>query len=104
MQGNTLQVTLDGIEFPEGLESHEWEVESKGWLAGVVVIISGRRYIVEFYDPVRLVQDMEDDLQSSPVFFEANMLVVESVTRARMVAAIEALVADGRYRKLLVES
>jgi hypothetical protein len=91
------------IEFPEGFDEFEWEVEAKGWLQGVVVTIDRRRYKVTFYDPTRLAQDIEGELQERSVYLESNVLVVQSVTRANMQKAVEAVVKAEGYVALIPE-
>lgn len=90
-------VTGHAIEFPEGFDDFAWEVESKGWLQGAIAVIAGRRYSVMFYDPSRLTQDIESELKQNAVFFERNLIVVPSVTRTHMEAAIEVIARTGRY-------
>src|SRR6266545_3044392 len=91
------------IEFPEGFNDFAWEVESKGWLQGAIVVIAGRRYRVIFYDPTRLAQDIESELEESAVFLERNLIVVSSLTRAHMEAAIEVVARTGRYMDMIPE-
>jgi hypothetical protein len=91
------------IEFPNGFDELEWEAEAKGWLQGVVVTIERRRYKVTFYDPTRLAQDIEDELQERSVYFESNVLVIPSVTRAHMEKAVEAVVKAGGQVALIPE-
>ena len=53
------------LEFPDGFDDFAWETESKGWLSGVIAIVDGRCYQVTFYDPIRLAQDIETELERS---------------------------------------
>src|SRR5262249_28693999 len=91
------------VEFPEGFDDFAWEVESKGWFQGAIAVVAGRRYSVTFYDPVRLAQDIETELKERALFFERNMIVVPSVTRAHMEAAIEAIARAGRHIAMIPE-
>jgi hypothetical protein len=86
------------VEFPEGFEDCAWEVEAKGWLQGVVAIIDGRRYALTFYDPTRLSQDIEEELRRGVEFFEPNLVVVRSITRAQIESSVAAIVATGRHQ------
>lgn len=93
-------MSIVNLEFPPGFDEYEWEVESKGWFQGVVAVIDGRRYELTFYERTRLLQDIEEELARGPEFFEANMIVVRSLTRAQMEAAVASIVAAGRHKAL----
>lgn len=84
------------LQFPAGFEDYAWEVEAKGWLTGVVAVIEERRYTLTVYDPVRLAQDLDEELKDSKAFFEPNLVVVTSVTRERIAAAVQEIVRTGR--------
>jgi hypothetical protein len=88
----TSKVTL---ELPLGFGDHAWEVEAKGRLAGLVAVIEGRRYTITVYDPVRLAQDVDDDLRRRSAFVERNLVVVASVTLENIATAIEQIVETG---------
>lgn len=97
IDGNTV------LEFPPGFEDYAWEVESKGWLRGVVAVIDGRRYTLTVYDPVRLAQDVEEELKLGAVFLEPNLVVVASVTREHIAAAVREIVRGGRVGELRLD-
>jgi hypothetical protein len=99
-----MSLTPYGIEFPEGFNDYAWEAEAKGWLQGAIAIIEGRRYRVTFYDPTRLAQDIEDELKGAAVFLERNLVVVQSVTRAKMEAAIDVVARTGRQSDMVPEA
>ncbi len=91
------------LEFPDDFDDFAWEVEAKGWIQGVVAIVNHRRYALTFYDPIRLAQDIENELGSGAVFFERNLVVVPSVTRTHMEAAVDVLARGGHFVKLVSE-
>jgi hypothetical protein len=91
------------LQFPEGFDDHAWEVEAKGWFQGAIAIINQRRYPVTFYDPVRLAQDIAEELRAGAVFFERNLLVVPAVTRTHMEAAVGVIARTGRYLEMISE-
>jgi hypothetical protein len=91
------------LEFPPWFEDHDWEVVAKGWFAGVVAVIEGRRYTLTVYDPVRLAQDVEEELKLGRVFLEPNLVVVASVTRENIAAAVQEIVDGGRVGDLRVD-
>jgi hypothetical protein len=93
-------MTEHRVEFPEGFEGYAWEVEAKGWFQGAVAIIDGRRYLLTFYDPTRLSQDIKEELSQGAGFFEPNLIVVRSVTRAQIESSVAAIVATGRHNAL----
>ena len=68
------------LEFPEGYDEYASEVESKGWFGEARLSCAGRRYRLNFYDPARLVQEMQNEIQRERFFFEPNVVVVASLT------------------------
>ncbi len=85
---------------PADFAEYEWEAEAKGWFSGATMIISGKRYQLNFYDPVRLSQEIESELERGDVFFEPNLVVVKSVTGSSMAQAARQLVESDRVRFL----
>ncbi|CAM4095574.1 hypothetical protein [Corallococcus exiguus] len=92
------------LEFPPGFEDYAWEVEAKGWLPGVVAVIHGRRYTLTVYDPARLTQGVDEALKGGRAFLERNLVVVASVTRERIVSAIQEIFQTGRVSDLRPDS
>jgi len=86
---------------PSDFADYELEVTSKGWFPEAELIVSGKRYRLNFYDPVRLGQDIEGELAEGRVFFEPNVVVVRSVTRVNMEQAAEHL-AQSVYVEMLI--
>ena len=67
-------------------------IETKGWLGEVTVAASGARsFSLSFYDPVRLGQEIVDELDRSGFFSEPNLIVVPSVTRTHIEEAVRRL-------------
>ncbi|MGL6095067.1 MAG: hypothetical protein ACRC7O_04605 [Fimbriiglobus sp.] len=98
-----IQLAKFVIVFPEWYDDRaEWEAESKGWLPGVEVeFLSGARYPITFYDPVRLSQDLEHTSEEGgSVIAETGMAVIPAVTRVGIVKAVETLVAQGFFDHL----
>ena len=89
--------------FPDGSADHESEVESKGWFADARLTHCGQSYRLNFYDPVRLRQDIEEELQRGNIFFEPNVVVVQSVTRRNMEKAAALLVQSGSASSLVAD-
>ncbi|GAA1616048.1 hypothetical protein GCM10009733_010420 [Nonomuraea maheshkhaliensis] len=83
------------INFPNWLDGYEHETQSKGYLVGVRVESDNRVYDLVIYDPIRLRQDIEDEVQSAGYFAAPNLLVVSVVTRAEIEAAIRDISGSG---------
>lgn len=66
------------IKLPADFNEYAWEIESKGCLE-IDIEIYGNVYTFNFYDPVRLNQTIQDDLDSHQFFFYENMVVIPSV-------------------------
>src|SRR5438067_1813400 len=84
------------LVLPEDFDDYAWDVESKGVFWDVRMRYGGREYQLTFYEPQRLIQDMADQLEESPLFFERNLVVVRKVTREAMELAVEELVRERR--------
>lgn len=82
-------------DFDEGL----WE--SKGFLPKAELLIDGRRFYVNFYDPVRLSQDAAAATEGGKIFFEENLIVVERISRPVLDAAADWLVRTGGLTRLV---
>ncbi|MGC2779977.1 MAG: hypothetical protein WA418_30495 [Bradyrhizobium sp.] len=90
------------IEIPDDFADYEGEVTAKGYLT-IAMIVSGRRYRLNLYDRVRLSQEIQTDLEREYAFFEPNLVVVESVTRAAIERAVQELVRSGRAVEMIEE-
>src|SRR5262245_51176972 len=90
------------VHFPEWYDGRgEWEAESKGWLQGVEVEFHGRRHSFFFYDPVRIVQDLESEVeQGRPLLAEPGLVLVPEVTRSAIITAVGHLVRNGYFERL----
>lgn len=77
------------------------ETEMRGyWGHSHVVLADGTIIPVTFYDPGRLAQDLEEEAKHGrPFIAETNLIVLESVTRQNMEAAIKQLDAEGFFSK-----
>ena len=86
---------------PSDFAEYEWEVTAKGCFSEAQLAVSGVRYSLNFYDAVRLGQEIDSDLDNGAMFFEPNLVVVRSVTRVNMERAVERLVQSGRTASLI---
>jgi hypothetical protein len=96
-------VTDYSIVFPEGFDDYAREVQSKGWFADVRLAFLGTKYRIAFYDPVRLGQEVQDRIQRGSIFFEPNLVVVQSINRQSMENAIQLLIETERANSLVPE-
>lgn len=91
------------IHFPEGYdERREYETPSRGYLSHVIVQLEdGARYQLFFIDPVRLQQELADDVRSGHEFFaEPNMIVLPEVTTGTIHKAVEGLLREKYFGNL----
>lgn len=88
---------------PLDFADYEWEVTAKGRFSEARMTVAGKQYRLNFYDAVRLGQEVESELERGSVFFEPNLLIVRSVTKAEMERAAEQLVQSGLVASLTPE-
>jgi hypothetical protein len=78
--------------FPERFDEDAWLTESKGWLAGVTVVVGTQEYSPEFYDTVRFAQTVADDVRLDGMAVPENIVVLSEVTRDSVENAVLQLV------------
>lgn len=91
------------LHLPEGFdERSEYETPFKGYLRDAQVELEdGNRYKVFFIDPVRLRQDLEEEVKlGRPYFAEVGMIVLPRVTVDEAKEAIKFLLRDGFFANL----
>lgn len=95
---------------PADFDDYAWEVEAKGCFAETLMTVAGKRFRLNFYDPVRLNQEIESELERGAAFFEPNPVIVRSVTKANMqhatcsrLQAAEMLAQSGQAATLVPE-
>ena len=92
------------VLFPEWYDDRaEYEATARGYLGHVVVRLDdGRRYELEFWDRVRLGQDLETMLVESgdTVFAEPNMIVLPEITTDAVKEAVQKLWSTGYFQQL----
>jgi len=91
------------LEFPKGFDDYASELESKGWFSEARLSFLGKKYRLSFYDPARLGQEVDADIQRGGVFFEPNIVVIPSLTRSNMEDAVAQLVESGGVNSLIAE-
>ncbi len=66
-----------------------FETEEKGYLCDVRVTFGQQEMTVDFYDPVRLSQEIAADIERGRSFAVQNLLVIPKVTVDEMKRAVE---------------
>jgi len=79
------------LNLSDDFSDYAWEVESKGCLE-VDIQIFDKLYTFNFYDPIRLNQSIEDDLNSNQYFFYENMVVLPKVNLRNIEKFIEDII------------
>ncbi len=79
------------LKLPDDFEDYAWEVEAKGVLWDARVVFNSLELPVTFYDPVRLAQDVEEDVKSQRSYTVQHLIVVRRLTIEEMESAVAAL-------------
>ena len=95
-------------EYPELIfespfdEQSRFEAKARGWAGSVHVRTpDGATYPVEFYDTVRLAQDLEYEVSTGrPFIAEPGLIVLTEVTVETMEAAVRTLFQEGYFDRL----
>jgi hypothetical protein len=94
------------IVFPDWYDERaRYEHSRKGHLYGVIVrFADSTRYQVSFIDPIRLRQEIEDELsRGASCFLEPALIVVPEVTPEAIHKALPALVRQSFFEHLKPE-
>jgi hypothetical protein len=89
------------LHLPEDFDAYGWQAEAKGWFSDARLSAFGKEYQLNFYDPVRLAQEIASEHERDTVFCEPNLVVVKEVTRSAMEEAAHELVRSGRISSLV---
>lgn len=94
--------TCARVVFPNGFDERAAsEVPSKGWLSAQVEMKDGSLYCLYFTDPVRLQQDLEENVQlGKPYLAEPGLIVLPEVTVEAVQEAVHVLCAEGFFDHL----
>jgi hypothetical protein len=65
------------------------------------LIYMGQTYTLTFYDPGRLAQDIEAELETTGFFFEENLVIVREITREILESTARELVETGQVNQLV---
>ena len=88
------------ISFPEGFEERlELEMTARGYLSSVVVQLGEEQYRLFFYDPVRMQQDLEEEIKLGRSYLaEPNVVLLPEITTENIKKAILGLYQDGYFQ------
>lgn len=90
------------VVWPEGFDERAaFEMPLKGWSSAQVELANGTRYAVYFSDPIRLQQDLDEQVQlGQPCFAQPGLVVLPEVTVAAIEAAVQWLWQQGFFTHL----
>jgi hypothetical protein len=94
VSNSTYQAPSHTLVFPDWYdELAEFEHEHKGHLSGATLrLADGRVFGIEFIDPARLQQDLQDNCdRGEPFVLMRNLVLVPLVSRVSMQRAIDAI-------------
>lgn len=80
------------VVYPDGYdEIAEFEHEKKGYLLGVQLHLKGSVISLDFYDIVRLTQDVTETLSEKSYFRLENVVIVDAVTKVNIELAARSI-------------
>jgi hypothetical protein len=84
------------IIFPDGLDDFDWaDIEAKGWLDGVRLLLPDGERTLSIFDSVRLPQAIAVDVRRLGYFAANSLLVVPSVNREQIELAVSRMAERG---------
>ena len=80
-------------------ERDHYERSRKGWLSDVIVEMDdGSEHSLSFYDPVRLQQDLEENVKRGEVaIVEKGLIVISEVTKENIEKAVKQAIDEGYF-------
>jgi hypothetical protein len=75
--------------------------DSKGYYFGAELFHMGQTYLLNFWNPVRLAQDIESYLEGGGFFFEENLIVVKEINLKSIREAVAGLIETGQISRLV---
>lgn len=83
------------VGYPGSMDDDDWAItEVKGWIQVTVTWPEGEK-VITFYDPFRLAQEIDDGVAGHGYFAEAAVVVVPTVTREAIEAAVARMAESG---------
>ena len=85
-------------------ERDAFEIRLKGWFYASIELEDGSHHTLNFYDPVRLKQEFDDDVKNGRgCFAEPNLIIVAEVTIEAVQAATRFLWETGYFKRIKSE-
>lgn len=78
-----------------------WEIEQKGCLSGVKIRVGAGIIEPQFHDKVRLLQEVEAELEYYRYFAEPAVIVLERVTKPAIEEVVERMASTGALKQLV---
>ncbi len=99
-------VTITPVILPEGFDERAtFEISLKGWLSAQVELEDGDRYAVYFSDPIRLQQDLDENVKlGKPCVAEPGLIILPEVTVEAIQDAVQFLWEQGFFTNLKANS
>lgn len=74
------------ITFPDWYDDlYEFYCESKGVVLNFEVTVNGHLYTFNFYDPVRFIQDAENEIAEFGYFKDEHAVILQKVTKDNII-------------------
>jgi hypothetical protein len=89
--------------FPPEFLEYEYEYEAKGYLSGARIVVGERHADVVFYEPVRLGQDIAEEIADAGYLAFTNLVVVPQVTKDALIHAVD-LLAEANFTELTFDA
>ena len=101
-----MEIQCDGFKFYFPYNANDkyglFEMQSKGYLYGTILEIErGDKFQINFYDSTRFKQDVDDEIRIYGLFYEENVVLIEEITKEKVLAAINNIVDNELYRKMV---
>ena len=94
---------MDGINifFSEDTELSEFEAANKCYRCDVYVKVDNKVYNVNIYNPIRLQQDFEAELESNGYYYtDPNLILVKNCDKSEIIYTINKLNTCGYFNEL----
>ncbi|MEH6629954.1 MAG: hypothetical protein V7776_03975 [Halopseudomonas aestusnigri] len=92
------------IHFSTDFSEYEWEIEAKGWYGDLPVTWRGKLYMLNFFDPVRLNQDLQGELEQNSIALLLNTVIIDRLTKNGITEAVSKLVNSGELSEFKSEN
>jgi len=80
-----------------------FELPYKGFFVAEVELEDKSHYILHFYDPIRLNQELADNISlGKPYFAEQNLILVPEVSLEYIIAALQYLWSSGYFNLIKI--